>query len=173
MHPLLLASVLVGSLALSACSPTFNWRETRPQGTALVALLPCKPDRGARLVPLAGQQLELRMLGCDAGGATFAVAHTDIRDAAQAGAALAQWKTVMLGHMRATASQEQPFLLAGASAVPAPVRVAAKGRHPDGSAVAAQAVWFARGSEIFHAVIYADKISPEIADTFFSGLRFP
>lgn len=64
--------------ALAACSSTFNWREVRADSTALKAMLPCKPDRAARTVPMAGRQVELRVLGCEAGGATFAVLTGDI-----------------------------------------------------------------------------------------------
>lgn len=167
-----IAIALLATLGLLGCSPTFNWREIRPPATPLVALLPCKPDQAARVVPLGGKDVEMHMLGCDAGGATFAVAHADIKDAGQAGAALVQWKTAMLGNMHATSSVDVPFVPPGASALPQSERVVAQGSRPDGSKVAAQGAWFARGSQVFHAVVYADKVNPEVAETFFSGLRF-
>ena len=34
----------------------------------------CKPDKAEKVVPLGGRPTPLRLLGCDAGGATFAVA---------------------------------------------------------------------------------------------------
>lgn len=160
------------TLGLVACSPTFNWRDIHPQATPLVALLPCKPDQEARVVALGGQEVEMRMLGCDAGGATFAVAYTDIKDADKVGVALVQWKTAMLGNMHAVSSVDVPFVPPGASTLPQSELVVAQGSRQDGSKVAAQGAWFARGSQVFHAVVYADKVSPEVAETFFSGLRF-
>jgi len=160
------------ALGLGACSPTFNWREVRPQVTPLVALLPCKPDQAARVVPLGGRDVEMHMLGCDAGGATFAVAHADIKDADKAGVVLAQWKAAVLGHVRATSSVDVPFAPPGATALPQSVRVVAQGSRQNGGKLTAQGAWFAHGTQVFHALVYAEEVSPEVAETFFAGLKF-
>ncbi|MGH6627006.1 MAG: hypothetical protein ACRECD_10785 [Burkholderiaceae bacterium] len=161
---------------LAACNPTFNWREVPVAATGLVALLPCKPDQGSRVVPLGGQPVALHMMGCDTGGATFAVAHAEIADAAQAAEVLAQWRRATLANMHAAASQDAPFMPRGGAVLPPSVRIVASGQRADGSAVTAHAVWFGRprgsGAQLFHAVVYADKPNPELADTFFSGLQF-
>lgn len=162
-------------LALAACNPALNWRETRFDPGSLVALLPCKPDRGTRTVPLGGPPVELNMAGCEAAGATFAVMVAQLDDAGLAGEALAGWKKVTLANMRASAVSEVPFQLAGA--LPESVRVTATGLRPDGQPVQAQAVWLARSSGagvlLVHAVIYADVVQADVADTFFTGLRLP
>ena len=74
--------------------------------------------------------------------------------------------------MRSVSSQQTPFLPPGALALPQSVQVVASGQRADGSAVESHAAYFARGSRVFQAVIYADRLSPEAAETFFSGLRF-
>ena len=66
--------IMVILAGLSACTPTFNWREVRFDQAGVTALLPCKPDRAARLVQLAGQQVSTHMAGCEAGGAMFTAA---------------------------------------------------------------------------------------------------
>lgn len=176
MRSLIVWAACVPVAWLAACSPTFNWREVPVAGTGLVALLPCKPDRGARVVPLGGQPVALQMMGCDTGGATFAVAHAEIADPAQAAEVLAQWKSATLANMHAAGSQDAPFMPRGGAVLPQSVRMVASGQRADGSAVTAHAVWFGRpqgsGAQLFHAVVYADKLSPELADTFFSGLQF-
>lgn len=63
----------LAALNLAACTPTFNWREVGFDQAGVTAVLPCKPDRGTRPVQLAGQSLNLSMLGCEAGGAMFTV----------------------------------------------------------------------------------------------------
>jgi len=160
---------------LTGCSPAFNWREVRLDEAPLAALLPCKPDRGSRDVPLAGESVALRMIGCEAGGATFAVSQTRLRPGASAAEALAQWRAATLANMRAQDVREQPFQVAGSLALPQSVRLAASGQRADGRAVKAQAVWFARpapeGMWLFHAVVYADALNAEAADTFFGGLK--
>jgi hypothetical protein len=164
-------------LSLAACNPALNWRETRLDPSSLVALLPCKPDRGTRTVPLGGPPVVLHMAGCEAAGATFAVMVAQLDAAGGAGEALAGWKKVTLANMRARAVSEVPFQPAGALLLPESVRVTATGQRPDGQPVQAQAVWLARSSgagvQIVHAVIYADAVPADVADTFFSGLRLP
>jgi len=161
-------------LALAACSPALNWREVRPEGTRLSVLLPCKPDKAQKIVPLGGQPTPLAMLGCDAGGATFAVAVADVGDAASAAPVLARWQALTLANMKASPASARPLALQvpGASASVPVSRVQAQGQRADGSAVSGQAAFFARGSQVFQAVLYAPQIAPEAAETFFSSLKF-
>lgn len=175
MRYFLRAAVLIGVLWLAACSPTFNWREVRPDTSTLVALLPCKPDQAMRDVSLAGQPVRLDMLGCDAGGATFAIGHAAISDPARAGEMLTRWRAVTLANLRATVSTDEPFLPTGGLALPQSVRVVASGQRADGEAVMVHAAWFAQstgsGIQLFQAVVYANKVSTEVSDTFFSALK--
>jgi len=165
---------LVGLTSLvTACSPVYNWREVSLSGAGLKLLLPCKPDQGHRTMLLAGQELEMQMAGCEADSALFAIAHVDLGDSSKTEAAMKQWQTAMLRNMQAQDSvQLSGFITQGASTWPQPLRLAAKGRRQDGSAVAAQGVWFARGAHLYHAVVYADKLNQEAVDTFFSGIEF-
>lgn len=75
---------------LAACTPAFNWRDVAFDGAPVAALLPCKPDRGERTVPLAGAPRQMVMAGCEAGGATFTVAVVNVQDIAQVGAVKAE-----------------------------------------------------------------------------------
>jgi hypothetical protein len=49
--------------------------------------------------------------------------------------------------------------------------VQASGQRTDGRAVQSQAAYFSQGRQVFQAVIYADKMDPEVAETFFSSLK--
>ena len=164
--------ILAAALLLAACNPTLNWREVRAEPTTLSLLLPCKPDRGARTVPFAGRDTELTMLGCDAGNATFAVAHAEIADPARAPEVVAQWKVATLAHLRGRVSGEQPQTVAGAAAAVPPVRTTATGQRANGKPVQSQAMYFTQGRRVFQAVVYADTLAPEATDTFFASLRF-
>ena len=166
-------SSLAGIMSLAACSPAFNWREVRPDNTRLSLLLPCKPDKAQKVVPLGGRATTLSMLGCDAAGATFAVAVADVGDAGTAALVLEQWQSLTLANMKAVPATREvlalkiPGLSAGAFAS----RVAAQGQRIDGKAVAGQAAYFVQGSQVFQVVMYAQQIAPEAADTFFSSLK--
>ena len=188
------ASATTLLLLLPACSPALNWRDVRPEGTALVLLLPCKPDKAEKPVPLGGKPTTLKMLGCNAAGATFAVAVADIGDAATGAPILAQWQALTLANMKApplegaagagavvvaasAAAGNQPTQVAalklpGAASQPPPVLIKARGQRADGTAAAGHAAYFAQGSQLFQVVLYADKIAPEVSETFFSSIRF-
>jgi hypothetical protein len=163
---------LLGAL-LAACSPSLNWRQVRPDGVDMTLLLPCKPDRASKTVPLGGRSTRLSMTGCEAGGAMYALAVAELDDASQAASVLAQWQTLTLGHMRATTSTQRPAPVPGADAQPGPTLVSARGTHPDGQAVEGQALYFARGARVFQAVIYAPRIDADAAETFLGSLKLP
>lgn len=163
-------------LGVSACSPTFNWRDVRAEGgtQSLNLLLPCKPDRVEKVVPLGGQPTPMSMIGCDAGGATFAVAVADLGEASPVAAVLTQWQALTLGNMKAAAASvsSRPLKVAGASGEPAPVLVLAQGQRADGSVVQGQAAYFYKGRQVVQAVMYAPKIAPDAAETFFGSFKF-
>ena len=155
---------------LTACSPTFNWRDVRPDGTRLALLMPCKPDKAQRVVPLTGQPTEINLLSCDAGGATFAVSVVDVKETSKVAAPLAQWQSATLANIKAVPGQEAALKLPGLAS--SAVMVRATGQRANGRTISSQAVYFAQDSRIFQAVMYADNISPDVGDTFFSGLKF-
>jgi hypothetical protein len=180
---------------LSGCSPALNWRDVHMDPTRLNLLLPCKPEKLQKTVPLGGPPVQLTMIGCDAAGATFAVAVANLGDPARVGPVLAQWQALTLANMKAAppdplaqgakapiasapasavgpGSRVLSLDVAGAGNVPAPVLVQARGQRQDGTPVSGHAAFFAQGSQVFQAVLYADRIAPEVSDTFFSSLRF-
>jgi hypothetical protein len=170
MRRIPIVGLLACALALAACTPTFNWREVRTEVGGLKAMMPCKPDKSERPVPMAGHQVSLQVMGCNTGGATFAILFADMGDAMRAGEVLGQWKTATLSNLRGAAVHEAVFRPHGAEALPQSLQVVASGERGDGSKVESHAAYFARGSQVFQAVIYADELKPEVAEMFFSGL---
>jgi hypothetical protein len=166
------AAILLLGAAATGCSPTFNWREVRAEPAPLRAMLPCKPDKGSRRVPMAGREVELGGVGCDTGGATFAVLSADIGDAGRAAEVLEQWNRATLANLRAAGSRSQPFVPPGALPLPTSVRVTAQGQRADGSVVRSEAAYFARGARVYQAVVYAVEPRAEWVQPFFEGLRF-
>lgn len=175
----MLRSITAACIALfgaCACAPSYNWRDVPVGEAGLRALLPCKPDRGERTVDLGGQPLRIGMLGCEAGGAMFAVAHADVPAGLSPDALLAAWRAATLAAMQAPpATATVPFVPAGALALSGSVRLQAEGTRPQGGTVHAEAVWFARtgaaAPQVFQAVVYSDRPASAQADTFFDGLR--
>ena len=85
---------------------------------------------------------------------------------------------LVIAHAPLASALRQPFRPAGGLPLAHAQRIGAQGRRADGRAVAAQAVWTARaapdgGTELLHAVVYADRPRPDVADAFFAGIRWP
>ena len=166
--PLLLA------LALSACSPTFNWREVRLDGAPLQALLPCKPEAAQRTVPLADSPTELHLIACETGGLQFALAWAEMADAAQVPLALASWRSANLQSIGVRSAPGDEASTAWAAEVPGAAQslgVQASGQNPAGGAVQTRAVYFARDAQVFQAAVYGERLPPEALEAFFDGLR--
>lgn len=162
-------SILTLALAGAGCNPVFNWREAHPPQTALTAMLPCKPEQGSRQVPMGGETVELKMLSCETGGATFAIGWAALTDAAHAGPALTQWRAATLANIRARSPVDSRLSLPGAT--DAALLTVAGGQRPDGGAVISQAVYFSQGTQVFQAALYAERPDAEVVQAFFSGLR--
>ncbi len=165
-------AALAGAAALAACSPGLDWREVRVEPTALKATLPCKPEQESRQGAMAGRPVVLPGLVCRADGATYGVLFADIGSPASAGDVLRQWQAASLATMRGADARSTPFRPRGALEIPASVQVVASGQRPDGSKVASQAAYFARGPHVFQAVVYGTPLAPAMTQPFFDGLRF-
>ena len=160
---------------LTACYPTYNWRELRPEGTPLQALLPCKPETAERSVPLGAVPTVLHMHSCKAGELTFALAWANTPDAAATPATLSDWQRASLAAIRVDpALHNDPAhrwsaTVAGASLVQG---ITAQGTDAQGRLVQSRAVYFAHGAQVFQAAIYGSA-SDEVITTFFDGLKLP
>jgi hypothetical protein len=191
-------------LVLMGCSPSLNWRQVRLQpeeatnaeggpgaaaAPALQALLPCKPDRATRPQRMAGYEVQMTLLGCEADGGLFVVAVAVPGGSPQAmQAVLAQWQTHVLASVHAQGGTRKPFLLKGADAQPEGTQLLARGRQAQrddlagtppsdnagsgGDSLNVQAVWFARGGRLYHAAVYAQRLAEAMTEPFFSSLAF-
>lgn len=163
-------------LTLFACTPTMNWRDTPVGATRLHASFPCKPDKAERRVEFTpGRAVAVHALGCESGGASFAVLYADFGAASELAKALEEWKKASLSASRGNVGGEQPFVPAGALALPQSVLVSSRGQRPDGGAMHSQAAYFAHGTHAFQAVVHstaATSATGEAREPFFRGLRF-
>jgi hypothetical protein len=193
----LVPALLVAAAALAACSPTFNWREVPVGNDGLVALLPCKADRAGRQLPLGAESVAVDMAGCEAGGATFAVAHARAADPTQAEAWMKAWRTATRAQLAGARIVESAAVLPRAASSPAPVRLDSDGAaatatqalpganantNADATGQAppapAHILWFAQrrgdgGVSLYQATVLGKPASAEALGTFFEGLRIP
>jgi len=170
-----LAAIALAAVAC-ACSPTFNWREVPVGDAGAIALLPCKPDRATRQLPLGTEAVAVDMAGCKAGGATFAVAHASANSAAQAESWMRAWRAATVQQLADTPVAETPTDLPRASTLVAPVRLDTQGPAGAGHE-AAHVLWFAQqradGMALYQATVVGTPSSSDALQTFFEGLRLP
>lgn len=164
---------MLGLAALAACSPALDWREVRPEGSGLQLLMPCRPDRHERSVPLAGQPVRLALAVCSAGDQTFAIGHADVADPARVGAALDALREAAAANVGAAQGTAAPYVVPGATPHPRSQRVLLQGRRPDGQPVQMQVAVFTRGTRVFQATLLGTRVTPEAAQSFFESPRFP
>ena len=164
-------AALAAGLWVTACSPALDWRQVRPEGAAVVALFPCKPERRTRQVVLADQPVALQVLGCTASGTTWGLSSADLGDAARIDAALRALRQARSRNLDGRETAAQPLRLDGMSPNAQAVRIRVAGRRPDGSAVTEESALFARGTRVFHAAALGGNPSSEALETFFGNLK--
>jgi len=171
----LLATAAAG---FAACSPTFNWREVPIGDAGVIALLPCKPERATRDLPLGTGSIQVDMAGCKAGGATFAVAHARAESAEQAERWLRAWHVATRSQLADVSVVESPAVLARAATSPAPARLDTQGADTAAGAGGAHVLWLAHqrpdgGASIYQATVSGSPSSTDAVATFFEGFRIP
>jgi hypothetical protein len=166
-------AMLALATSAAACSPALDWREFVPEGSELGVSFPCRPDRQARLVTMAGAKLQMEMLVCSAAGATWAVSFFDVADPARVSATLTEWRATAVANVQAAAPPTVPIQIKGMTPNEQAVRVAVVGKLPDGAAVQEYAAFFVRGLRVYSATVIGAEPPPQAVEVFFSGLKFP
>ena len=85
--------ILALGIALTACSPALDWRESRQADLGFVVSLPGKPLVAAREIPFDGATLPMTMVSAGREGTLFAVGVARLPAAAFADAAAMQQTT--------------------------------------------------------------------------------
>ena len=166
-----IAAIVIASGA--GCSPTLDWREFVPAGTELGVKFPCRPDRHARTVLVAGASTRMDMLVCTAGDSTYALSFFDVADPLRVSTNLAELRATSVSNLQGRVARLVPLQVKGATASEQAVRVEVAGRLPDGAAVLAHAEFFSHGLRVYQATVIGAQPPREAVETFFGGLKFP
>jgi hypothetical protein len=158
---------------MSACTPTLDWRDVRPDGAELSSLFPCKPEGHTRQLPLAGHPVALSLYRCSAGGATYAVAFADMVDPARVGPALAALGGAAVGNINADAPTVSPLQVPGMTPNEQARRLGFAGRGPEGRSLQGRVALFARGTRVYQATVIGEQLDANAVETFFGALRLP
>ena len=166
-------AALAAMACCTACSPVLDWREFVPEGSGLSVSFPCRPDRHARAVIVAGSAAQMDMLVCSAGDATYALSFFDVADPARIGATLAELRAAALRNVEGHEPQRLPLAVKGMTPNEQAQRLSVPGRLPDGAAVHEHAAFFTRGLRVYQATVIGANPASQVVQAFFDGLKFP
>jgi len=161
---------LVG-LVLGACSPALDWREVRPEGWSLQAMLPCRPANHERLLVLAGEPVLLAMQVCSAQGHTFALSSARLQNPAAVGPALQALAAAARANVDGRVLAEQAAAVPGMTPQLAARQLRLAGRLPDGQAVVEEVLVFAHGLRVVQATVVGPSAGLELLRPFVEALR--
>jgi hypothetical protein len=166
---------LVAALSILACTPALDWRETRPEGSGVAMMFPCRPERQERPVRIGDQTLTLRLHSCTAGGSAFALAVAEVADPARVTVLLGALRSQAVANVQGTARAEAMPPIPGSTPNAQSARLRIVGARPDGRRVVEHTTFFVKGLTLFQAtVIGADEpVDREAIDTFFGSIRLP
>jgi hypothetical protein len=166
---LLTLGCLLCGAGLLACSPALNWRQVVEVPMGLGMLLPCKPDRARREVPMGGQPTTLTMLGCEADGQMFAVSMARLPSATDMPRVLTAWQQLVAQHMGATLVGVTPLRAVEPGGIG--LRALLAGATVDGKRVTAHVAWLSRGDVAIHAIVFGANTSSDASDMLFDSLK--
>lgn len=167
-------------LVLAACSPAFDWRETRIEGPRLTVMFPCRPVSQVRDLELARRRVSMSLLACEAGGDTFAVASFDVGDPAAVGTALSSLRSAGQSKFAGEAGDADQsrdgatanWQVSGMTPQPEAGRWQWKRASPDGKSVRMDTAFFSRGTWVVQASVIGSADDVKANAPFFEGLRF-
>lgn len=158
-------------LCLAACAPELDWREfTSPEGRFAV-MLPGRPVRDSREVPLAGAKVPLHMTSVQVSGMAFGVGYADLPPGADAARVIAEGRDALVRNIGGRVTAERPVALDGARGIEF---------QADGSAQGAAMRVAARVAVVgdrFYQVVFvgraerADEVDPTLFPGSFRVLR--
>jgi len=166
------------ALALSACSPDYNWREIRPADGGYHVMLPARPASMSRPIDLDGLPVTMTMNGARVDEQSFTVGAVVLPDDApatrqKAAAAMRAAMVRNIGGRESAQADVQVPVLDGAGRTTATqpgVRIDAAGRHGERPAhMSAQFV--VRGKRAWQAVVIGPSPDPEHARQFLDSFR--
>src|SRR6185295_13946246 len=116
-------------------------------------------------------RVQMDLVSCGAGDATYAIAYARVPDPAQVSAALQQLRAAAITNIGAATPTGADWTVPGMTPNPLAQKLAMTGRAADGKDVQEQAVFFVKGLRVYQATIVGPKIDAQAAETFFTGLK--
>jgi hypothetical protein len=104
---------LLGAAALTACNPTYNWRDYASPDAPFRVMFPAKPATFTKEIDLDGLKVAMTMTAAEIDGATFAVGTAQAPDAARAQAAVEAMRVALVRNIDGHVTHEKNTAVAG------------------------------------------------------------
>ncbi len=155
----------------AACTPTFNWRTVAlPAGDA-AAVFPCRPEQLERSIRLANQQTPMRLMVCEAGGSTFALAELNVSDGSVADAALTDLRAKSTANIEGHEGPSRTWTVKGFAR--SAERVVVHGRGPKSATVIEHRASLIARTKVYRLSVLGPAPPQEAVDFFFAGFELP
>ena len=174
IFPLLLP--VLGAALLTACNPTYNWRDYSSPDAPFRVMFPDKPAVHKRSIDIGGMQVDMTMTAVDVDGTTFAVGSAEAPDAARAAAAVGAMKTALVRNIGATVTKEKSSAAATASGANSTqatsIDIEAKGVQK-GAPMKLVGHFESRDKRFYQVIVMGKEksLSPEQTDQFISSFK--
>jgi hypothetical protein len=155
----------------TACAPTLNWREIRPEGSGAIALFPCKPSSHVRTVRIGPTSTPMALYACTAGDVTYALAHAELGDPHLVGPALTDLRASTASNLGAVAKADGALHVPGMTPNDLAGRIRMEGTLPSGEAAHVAAGFFVKGTRVFQVTVLGPKLDDQALETYLGGLK--
>ena len=167
----LLISVLAVS-SLTACKPSYNWRDYSSQDAPFRVMFPDKPSTHTRSFELGGMHVKMTMTAVDVNGTMFAVGSAEAPSAEKAQAALGAMKTALVRNIGATITKEKAATAVANDLRTASLDIEANGAQ-NGTPMKLIGHFESRDKHFYQVIVMGKEkaISPELAEQFMSSFK--
>lgn len=157
-------------LALTACTPKYDWREVHGTDAQFVVLMPAKPTTFARPIKLGDHQTTMTMMAAEVNGVTFAIGSATLPDAEQARRALPIMQMAMVNNINGKITSQKNAADRSTLEVDATGLSPAQGNKQPLRLVAR---FIARDKQVLQVMVIGPaKAMPQDAlDTYFDGFK--
>jgi hypothetical protein len=165
---------MAGAVLLSACSPTYDWREVPGTDAPYIASFPAKPATHSRAIDLNGMKVTMTMTAARVDDITFAVGSVPAADAKTALASINAMKTAMVKNIGGTIRGEKmlPPALNQLQVIDVEATGKAAGNNP-GQTLTLFARFIAKPDRAYQLIVIgpAQAVPREEVDMFFSSFK--
>jgi hypothetical protein len=163
--------ILLASALLSACNPTYNWRDYASPDAPYRVMFPAKPASFTRTIDLDGMQVSMTMTAAEVEGTTFAVGSAEAPDEARARAAVPAMMQALMRNIGASGAQAKVHEAGGGKAA-SEIDVTGTSR---GTPMRLVGHFEARGKRFYQVIVLgkANAVPPEQIEQFLTSFTLP